>query len=79
MDEDMYAANVDVSNRSVESLLKEFETVREGVTFLFENLTEAQSKFLGNNITHSISTRALGYILIGHVKHHNTVIKDRYL
>lgn len=79
MDEDLYAANVDVSNRSMESLLKEFETVRDGVTFLFENLTEAQSKFFGNNITHPISTRALGYILIGHVKHHNTVIKERYL
>jgi hypothetical protein len=53
--------------------------VRESVTFLFENITEAQGTFLGNNITHKISARALGYILIGHVKHHNTVIKERYL
>lgn len=79
MDEDFYAANVDVTNRSMDSLLQEFETVRKGVTFLFENLTEAQSKFKGNNITHPITARALGYILIGHVKHHNNVIKERYL
>ncbi|HET6226761.1 MAG TPA: GNAT family N-acetyltransferase [Bacteroidia bacterium] len=79
MDEDMYAANVDVTHRRMNSLLQEFETVRKSATFLFENLTEAQSKFLGNNITHPISARALGYILIGHVKHHNNVVKERYL
>jgi hypothetical protein len=79
MDEDMYAANADVTNRTMDSLIKEFEVVRESATFLFENLTEAQSKFLGDNITHKISARALGYILIGHVKHHNNVIKERYL
>lgn len=79
MEEDLYAANVDVTNRSMESLLKEFESVRESVAFLFENLTEAQSKFKGNNIEHAITARALGYILIGHVKHHNNVVKERYL
>lgn len=79
MDEDMYAANVDVTHRTMESLIKEFEVVREGATLLFENLTDAQSKFLGDNISHKISARALGYILIGHVKHHNNVIKERYL
>lgn len=79
MDEDRYAANVDVTNRTMDSLIKEFEVVRESATFLFENLTEAQSTFLGDNITHKISARALGYILIGHVKHHTNVIKERYL
>jgi hypothetical protein len=79
MDEDMYAANVDVTNRTMDSLIKEFEVVRESATILFENLTADQSTFLGDNITHKISARALGYILIGHVKHHNNVIKERYL
>ncbi len=79
LDENLYAANADVSNRSMENLLKEFETVRESIIFLFENLTEEQSKFLGNNITHTISTRALGYFMIGHIRHHNNVIKERYL
>lgn len=78
LDENLYAANVDVTNRTMDSLLYEFETVRNGVRFLFENLTEEQSKFLGNNITHCISARALGYIIIGHVKHHNNVVKQRY-
>jgi hypothetical protein len=70
---------VDVTNRTMDSLINEFEAVRESATLLFENLTAAQSKFLGDNITHKISARALGYILIGHVKHHNNVIKEKYL
>lgn len=79
MDEDMYANNVDVSNRSIESMLEEFETVRKGFRMLFENCTEEQSSFLGNAVGTNISARALGYISIGHTKHHLNVIKERYL
>ena len=78
MDEDLYA-NVDVSDRSMESLLKEFDVVSDGATFLFEHLTEIQSQFLGNNITYPISARAIDYMLIGHVIHHTNVIKERYV
>jgi uncharacterized damage-inducible protein DinB len=79
LDENLYAANVDVTSRSMESLLKEFETIRNGITFLFENITEEQSRFLGNYVTHPTSTRAWAYITIGHVIHHSNVVKERYL
>ncbi len=79
MDEDLYAANVNLSHRTMESLLQEFESVRNSVTFLFEYLTPNQYTFLADAITHPISARALGYILIGHVIHHNNVLKERYL
>lgn len=79
MDEDLYAANVNLSDRTMESLLQEFESVRNSVTFLFEYLTPNQYAFLADAITHPISARALGYILIGHVIHHNNVLKERYL
>lgn len=78
LDENSYAANADVTNRSMESLLKEFEIVRSGITFLFENLTDEQSRFKGNYVSYP-STRAWAYITIGHVKHHNNVIRERYL
>ena len=78
-DEDLYAANVTVENRTMESLVHEFECVRNNVTFLFEHLTPGQATFLADGITHPISARALGYILIGHVIHHNNVLKERYL
>lgn len=79
MDENMYAKNVNVTARDLESLLEEFAIVRKSFRILFENCSEEQSSFLGNGNGHKISARALGYISIGHTKHHLNVIKERYL
>ena len=79
MDEDLYAANVDVTQRSMASLIEEFKIVRENSNLLFQNMTEEQSKFLGNAITHHISARALAWIMIGHIVHHMKIIQERYL
>ena len=79
MDEESYAENVNVSDRSIESMAKEFQIVREGFRILFEHCTEEQSSFMGNHVDYNISARALGYISIGHTKHHVNIIKERYL
>lgn len=79
MDEDFYAKNVNVTNREIDSMLEEFKIVRKGFRILFENCTDDQSVFLGNGIGHKISARALGFISIGHTKHHLNIIKERYL
>ena len=79
MDERLYASNVDVSQRSLPSLLAEFKAVRAATQLLYENLSEAQSKLPCNIVTHPITARAIGYFLIGHVKHHLNIIEQRYL
>jgi uncharacterized damage-inducible protein DinB len=79
LDEDFYANNVNVTDRTIESMLDEFEAVRRAFRILFENCTEEQSKFLGNGIGHKVSARALGFISIGHTKHHLNIIRERYL
>jgi len=79
MDEELYARNVDVSERSLESLLTEFKTVRSSTEQLFENLTDAQSKTRCNIVSHPMTARAIGYFLIGHTRHHLNVIEERYL
>lgn len=71
--------NVNVTNRDIDSMLEEFKIVRKGFRILFEHCTEQQSVFLGNGIGHKISARALGFISIGHTKHHLNIIKERYL
>ncbi|MCB0745526.1 MAG: DinB family protein [Ignavibacteriae bacterium] len=78
-DENLFAANCDVTKRSMESLLGEFICVRKSMELLFDNINEEQSKFLGNNGQYKISARALGYISIGHAIHHIGVIKEKYL
>lgn len=79
MDEELYARHVDVSDRTLQSLIAEFQAVRSSTEKLFENLTEAQSKSRCNVVTHPMTARALGYFIIGHVQHHRKIIEERYL
>jgi uncharacterized damage-inducible protein DinB len=79
MDEELYARNVDVSQRSLSSLIAEFEAVRNGTSYLFENFTDSQSKRWCNVVTHPMTVRAIGYFIIGHVQHHVGIVRDRYL
>jgi uncharacterized damage-inducible protein DinB len=79
MDEELYARNVDVSGRSLQSLISEFQAVRTSTEKLFENLTDAQSESRCNVVTHPMTARAIGYFIIGHVLHHLKIIEERYL
>jgi uncharacterized damage-inducible protein DinB len=79
MDEQLYAGNVDVSRRALPSLISEFKAVRASTEQLYEHLTDEQSKRRCNIVTHPMSARAIGYFLIGHVRHHLNIIKERYL
>jgi len=80
MDENHYAQNADLSKRSLKSLIREFEIVRESSFALLENISEEQSKFIGTiGGEYPISARALGYLMIGHALHHIKVINERYL
>jgi hypothetical protein len=44
IDEELYARNVDVSHRTLPSLISEFKAARTSTETLFENLTDTQSK-----------------------------------
>jgi uncharacterized damage-inducible protein DinB len=79
MDEELYARNVDVSDRTLQSLISEFTAVRDSTQQLFENITDAQSILRCNIITHPMTARAIGYFVIGHVQHHLNIIQERYL
>ncbi|MDT4966705.1 MAG: hypothetical protein QOJ64_1442 [Acidobacteriota bacterium] len=79
MDEELYARNVDVSQRTLQSLISEFLAVRSSTEKLFENLNDAQSKSTCNVVPHPMTSRAIGYFIIGHVQHHLNIIEQRYL
>jgi uncharacterized damage-inducible protein DinB len=79
MDEELYARNVEVAQRSRPSLLAEFQAVRHSTELLFEHMTAAQSQLTCNITTHPMSARAIGYFLIAHLVHHLNIIEERYL
>lgn len=79
MDEDFYAKNVDVTEIRMDALIEEFIAVRNAFKFIYTHNKEEKLNFLGSGIGHKISARAIGYIAIGHISHHCSVIKQKYL
>lgn len=77
-DENAYASHADVSKRTVEDLLEEWEVVRAQNLIFFQHLTEEQLHFKGNANRVTISAFELGYVMVGHAIHHKNIIIDRY-
>ena len=78
-EQDEYAASSGANERSIESILHEFETVRKATISLFENFTEEVFTRWGTANGNKVSVRALGYHIAGHEIHHRNIIKKRYL
>lgn len=67
------------STRSKDSLIAEFKAVRMSTMLLFETFDEQTLLVLGNSGDSTMSVRALGYLAIGHQRHHVNVVEQRYL
>ena len=78
-EENDYVVTANANNREYESLLAEYETVRNASISLFETFTSEDLFRLGTASNNSVSVRAIGYILLGHELHHKNVILERYL
>ncbi|WP_342646076.1 DinB family protein [Mucilaginibacter sp. CSA2-8R] len=78
-DENTYADNADLSNRTLSDLAAEFKAIREGNLFLYNTVTETQSLLSGTASGSMVSVRALLYIIAGHELHHLNILKERYL
>jgi len=78
-DQDPYVVTSKANERSVESLLDEYTTVRNATLSLFENLPNDAWMRSGTANNHSVTVRALIYHLAGHELHHLNIIKEKYL
>ena len=78
-EENDYVPNAMANSRTFESLIAEFQFVRNSTLCLFENFSEEQLLYLGTSSDNIISVRAIGFIISGHQNHHIRIIKERYL
>ncbi len=78
-DENKYAPMSGATVRSLESVLDEFESVREATVSLFSGLPSEAWTRRGSANGVEVSVRALAWITAGHGLHHLGVIQDRYL
>ena len=78
-DQDPYVAAGRANERSLESLIEEFEHLRRANMFLIGNLAEADLERSGTASGNSVTVRALVCITGGHTQHHMNILKERYL
>jgi len=78
-EENDYVENTDANSRSIQALLTEFSAVRHSNLLLFKSFSEEQLVRTGVASNHPVSVRALGFLIIGHQKHHQRVFQERYL
>ena len=74
-----YAANSGANERSMESIMEEYEAVRWSTVALFDGLTDEALARWGNANGYMCTVRGLLYHLAGHELHHINLIKSKYL
>ena len=77
-EQDGYIENSNANNRCFAELLDEFELQRRANLLLIRNLSDAAAARLGTASGLPISARGLVYIMAGHVRHHQTIFREKY-
>jgi hypothetical protein len=78
-EQDGYIENAHSNERSFADLLEEFSLLRRANMIFFKNLDEAAWSRIGTANNVKISVRALVYIMAGHIEHHLSILRERYL
>ena len=78
-EQDDYVTEGRFDQRSVASLVAEYEAVRGATLAFFEGLAADDFQRTGVANDAAISVRALVFILAGHESHHLSILRERYL
>ena len=79
MDQDEYVMWSEASSRDLKSLKREFFSVRESTILMFSSFSEEQWQSKGWVGPFEFTVSMLGYIIVGHLKHHVNIIESRYI
>lgn len=78
-EERYYVNNAHFSQQDFEMMIEEFIALRRANMFLFQSLNDEELSRKGEANHAPLSVRALLFIIAGHLKHHQNIIKERYL
>lgn len=78
-DEELYANQSFANERSLKSLLKEYQLVRKSSQILLNTLNPLVLKNIGTANGNQISVETIGKLIVGHNVHHLNIIEERYL
>jgi len=77
-DENAYAAKAGHDLCPLPELVEEFHALRQSHMHMLHHLDPAAWERVGCVNEHPTSTRAMAYIMAGHVRHHAAVLSERY-
>jgi hypothetical protein len=78
-EQDDYARTAGHGSRTWSSLLDEFKCVRQSSIHLFRHLDEAALDRVGSVNGNPTTARGIGYVIVGHERHHLAILKDKYV
>ena len=78
-DENLFADVAHATRRTIPDLYAEFAAVRQASILMFGSFDNEMLLRTGVASHQNISVLALGFVLVGHARHHATVIRERYL
>jgi hypothetical protein len=78
-EQDGYVENAPFNDYNFSDLVKEFELVRQSNILFFKYLKETDWTRTGTASESPVSVRALAFIMVGHVRHHANILRERYL
>lgn len=74
-----YVREAGFDKHPLQDLIQEFEYLRQANILAIHNLREESTLRLGTASGYAVSTRALIYIMVGHVEHHMASLREKYL
>lgn len=78
-DENVFAAHSKADERTKKDLLKELKTLQESTAQLFASFDQEQLDQPGIASGQPTYVKGIGYILLGHARHHKNILEERYL
>jgi len=78
-DEELYAQYSFANERSLDSLLDEYQLVRKSSQILLDTMNSSVLNNIGTASGNQISAQTIGKLIVGHNIHHLNVIEERYL
>ncbi|CAA7387010.1 DinB family protein [Chryseobacterium fistulae] len=78
-DEENYAKNSLANERTLKSLLEEYQWVRNSSQILLETVNPIVLNNMGIANGNEISVETIGKLIVGHNYHHLSIIGERYL
>ncbi len=78
-DQNTYVPFSEANQRSISSIIEEYQTVRASTVSLFKNFSDVMLIRMGTAAGKNFTPLAIGFIIAGHEIHHLNIVRDRYL